>query len=75
MFIAVYNLFYTSMAVLALGVFEQDVNDKSSLSYPKLYSVGLHGGLFNKKEFILAAIHGSMASCVIFFVPYGKSII
>ncbi|XP_011344582.1 phospholipid-transporting ATPase ID isoform X2 [Ooceraea biroi] len=71
MYISVYNLFYTSLPVLAVGIFDQDVNDKNSLMYPKLYAPGLQNLLFNKKEFCWSAIHGFFASCVLFLVPYG----
>lgn len=72
MYISVYNLFYTSLPVLAVGIFDQDVNDKNSLMYPKLYAPGLQNLLFNKKEFCWSALHGFFASCVLFLVPYGK---
>lgn len=72
MYISVYNLFYTSLPVLAVGVFDQDVNDKNSLMYPKLYTPGHQNLLFNKKEFCWSALHGFFASCVIFLVPYGE---
>ncbi|KAK6631413.1 hypothetical protein RUM44_005940 [Polyplax serrata] len=71
MFIAVYNLFYTSMPVLALGIFDQDVSDLNSLNYPKLYIAGQRNLLFNKAEFIKSALHGFFTSCVIFLIPYG----
>ncbi|EEB16029.1 ATPase, class I, type 8B, putative [Pediculus humanus corporis] len=71
MFIAVYNLFYTSMPVLALGIFDQDVSDLNSLNYPKLYVAGQKNLLFNKAEFIKSALHGFFTSCVIFLIPYG----
>ncbi|XP_066581090.1 phospholipid-transporting ATPase ID isoform X2 [Prorops nasuta] len=71
MYISVYNLFYTSLPVLAVGIFDQDVNDKNSLLYPKLYTPGLQNLLFNKKEFCWSALHGFFASCVLFLVPYG----
>ena len=72
MFIAVYNLFYTSMPVLALAVFDQDVKERQSLTYPKLYTPGLHDLLFNKAEFMKAAMYGFFTSLVIFIVPYGE---
>ena len=72
MFIAVYNLFYTSMPVLALGIFDQDVNSQNSLAYPKLYTPGLTNGLFNKLDFFRSALHGFVASGVLFFIPYGE---
>lgn len=57
---------------MSLGVFDQDVNDKNSLSYPKLYTPGHQDLLFNKKEFLKSAMHGFFTSCILFLVPYGK---
>ncbi|XP_069982480.1 probable phospholipid-transporting ATPase IM isoform X3 [Penaeus vannamei] len=71
MFISVYNLFYTSMPVLALGIFEQDVNAVNSIKFPRLYSPGLNNALFNKREFFRSALHGFLTSCVLFFIPFG----
>ena len=73
MFISVYNLFYTSLPVLALGVFEQDVSDKHSVEYPKLYTPGLKSQLFNTKEFVYSVLHGAFSSLILFLIPYGKS--
>ena len=73
-FIAVYNLFYTSQPVLALGVFDQDVKADYSLKYPQLYWPGIHSRLFNKKEFFKSALQGFITSCVLFFVADGKII-
>lgn len=70
-YISVYNLFYTSLPVLALGIFEQDVSDRLSLQYPKLYTPGLKSTLFNCKEFIKSVMHGGFSSVVLFFIPYG----
>ncbi|XP_045501298.1 probable phospholipid-transporting ATPase IM isoform X1 [Colias croceus] len=71
MFISVYNLFYTSLPVLALGVFEQDVSDATSLQFPKLYAPGHTSELFNKTEFIKSTLHGCFTSLVLFLIPYG----
>nr|NP_001287296.1 ATPase 8B, isoform I [Drosophila melanogaster]AHN57295.1 ATPase 8B, isoform I [Drosophila melanogaster] len=71
MFISVYNLFYTSLPVLALGVFEQDVSDKNSLEFPRLYTPGLKSELFNIREFIYSVLHGAFTSLVLFLIPYG----
>ncbi|XP_064118289.1 phospholipid-transporting ATPase ID-like [Macrobrachium nipponense] len=71
MFISVYNLFYTSMPVLALGIFEQDVNAKNSIKFPRLYTPGLQNALFNKREFFRSALHGFLTSCILFFIPFG----
>lgn len=71
MYISVYNLFYTSLPVLALGIFEQDVSDKHSIEYPKLYTPGLTNALFNIQEFIWSVMHGVFASLILFIIPYG----
>lgn len=74
MFISVYNLFYTSLPVLALGVFEQDVSDATSLQFPKLYAPGHTSQLFNKTEFIKSTLHGCFTSLVLFLIPYGECV-
>ncbi|XP_055538978.1 phospholipid-transporting ATPase ID isoform X3 [Wyeomyia smithii] len=71
MFISVYNLFYTSLPVLALGIFEQDVSDKNSVEYPKLYTPGITNALFNTTEFIRSVLHGIFSSLILFLIPYG----
>ncbi|KAH8347307.1 hypothetical protein KR059_008680 [Drosophila kikkawai] len=71
MFISVYNLFYTSLPVLALGVFEQDVSDKNSVEFPRLYTPGLKSELFNIREFIYSVLHGAFTSLILFLIPYG----
>ncbi|KAH8038726.1 hypothetical protein HPB51_002870 [Rhipicephalus microplus] len=70
-FISFYNVFYTSLPVLALGVFDQDVNDVNSMRYPKLYTPGHLNLLFNKVEFLKSVAHGVVSSFVLFFIPYG----
>ncbi|XP_051828748.1 phospholipid-transporting ATPase FetA-like [Antechinus flavipes] len=72
-FIAFYNLVYTSLPVLALTLFDQDVNDLWSLRFPELYEPGQYNLYFNKKEFVKCIIYGIYSSLVLFFVPYGST--
>ncbi|CAF3568862.1 unnamed protein product [Rotaria sp. Silwood1] len=69
-FIATYNVFFTSLPVLVLGVFDQDISADHSLSKPHLYTPGQNDEFFNKKVFAESVIHGILTSCVIFFVSY-----
>lgn len=71
MYISVYNLFYTSLPVLAVGIFDQDVNDKNSILYPQLYKPGHYNLFFNKKEFFRSALQGCYISLVLFSIPFG----
>lgn len=71
MYISVYNLFYTSLPVLAIGIFDQDVSDKNSIVYPQLYRPGHLNLFFNKTEFFWSALQGCYVSIVLFFIPFG----
>ncbi|ESO08153.1 hypothetical protein HELRODRAFT_75635 [Helobdella robusta] len=71
-FISLYNICYTSLPVLALGIFEQDVNDDYSLTYPSLYTPGHKNLFFNKKIFAMSVVEGVVSSLVLFFVPYAS---
>lgn len=70
-FISTYNVFFSSLPVLALGVFDQDVDEELSVKYPSLYLPGQKGTLFNRKEFLFSVMHGIVSSLVLFFIPYG----
>ncbi|XP_026227999.1 phospholipid-transporting ATPase ID isoform X2 [Anabas testudineus] len=69
-FITLYNIVYTSLPVLAMGIFDQDVPDQRSLEYPKLYEPGQLNLLFNKRQFFICIAQGIYTSVVLFFVPY-----
>lgn len=38
--VSLYNVVFTSLPVLSLGIFEQDVGKKYSLQHPELYVLG-----------------------------------
>ena len=73
MFIACYNVFYSSQPVLAIGIFDQDVDVDHALKYPKLYAPGLSSALFNKREFFKSALQGFISSCFLFFLSHGET--
>ncbi|KAM9202894.1 putative phospholipid-transporting ATPase IM [Dugong dugon] len=70
-FITLFNIVYTSLPVLAMGIFDQDVSDQSSMDYPQLYKPGQLNLLFNKRKFFICVAHGIYTSLVLFFIPYG----
>ncbi|XP_018428668.1 PREDICTED: phospholipid-transporting ATPase ID-like, partial [Nanorana parkeri] len=70
-FITLYNLVYTSLPVLGMSLFDQDVDDRWSMEYPQLYEPGQKNRYFNIKEFVKCVIHGVYSSLVLFFIPYG----
>ncbi|XP_012667100.2 phospholipid-transporting ATPase FetA-like [Otolemur garnettii] len=70
-FITCYNLVYTSLPVLGMSLFDQDVNETWSLRFPELYEPGQHNFYFNKREFMKCLLHGIYNSFVLFFIPMG----
>ncbi|XP_071436509.1 phospholipid-transporting ATPase IC isoform X2 [Pithys albifrons albifrons] len=70
-FITLYNVLYSSLPVLLVGLLDQDVSDKLSLRFPRLYILGQKDLLFNYKKFFVSLLHGAVTSLIIFFIPYG----
>lgn len=70
-FITLYNVLYSSLPVLLMGLLDQDVSDKLSLRFPGLYVVGQRDLLFNYRKFFVSLLHGILTSMVLFFIPLG----
>ncbi|XP_074135531.1 phospholipid-transporting ATPase IC [Sminthopsis crassicaudata] len=70
-FITLYNVLYSSLPVLLVGLLDQDVSDKLSLRFPSLYVVGQRDLLFNYKKFFISLFHGVLTSMILFFIPLG----
>ncbi|XP_013857953.1 phospholipid-transporting ATPase ID [Austrofundulus limnaeus] len=69
-FITLYNTVYTATPVLALGLFDQDVNDRWSCQYPQLYFPGQLNKYFNKMAFVRCVMISCYSSLILFFVPW-----
>ncbi|EDL31538.1 mCG13368, isoform CRA_a, partial [Mus musculus] len=67
-FLALFNLLYSTLPVLYIGLFEQDVTAEKSLKMPELYMAGQKGELFNYSIFMQAITHGTITSMINFFV-------
>uniref|UniRef100_A0A2K6LJ11 Phospholipid-transporting ATPase n=1 Tax=Rhinopithecus bieti TaxID=61621 RepID=A0A2K6LJ11_RHIBE len=70
-FITLYNVLYSSLPVLLMGLLDQDVSDKLSLRFPGLHIVGQRDLLFNYKRFFVSLLHGVLTSMILFFIPLG----
>jgi magnesium-transporting ATPase (P-type) len=64
-------MFYTSMPIIILGIFDKDVDATAALRYGQLYAPGRKNQLFNRRLFMLDAILGGIASLVLAGVPAG----
>ncbi|EDQ88909.1 uncharacterized protein MONBRDRAFT_32498 [Monosiga brevicollis MX1] len=68
-FISTFNVIYSSLPILVVGILEQDVNDRESLANPHLYEAGPRNILFDRESFYWSLFRGVLHGVVIFFVP------
>ncbi|KAJ1963195.1 phospholipid transporting ATPase, partial [Dispira parvispora] len=65
-----YNLLFTSLPVLVLGVLDQDVAPEVSMSVPQLYRAGIKGSQYNMRRFWLHVLDGIYQSLVCVLIPF-----
>ncbi|GER29832.1 ATPase E1-E2 type family protein / haloaciddehalogenase-like hydrolase family protein [Striga asiatica] len=66
-FLSLYNIFFTSLPVIAMGVFDQDVSARFCLKYPMLYQEGVQNLLFSWRRIIGWMLNGIISALIIFF--------
>ncbi|CAJ1975388.1 unnamed protein product [Sphenostylis stenocarpa] len=66
-YLSLYNVFFTSLPVIALGVFDQDVSARLCLKFPLLYQEGVQNVLFSWKRILGWAFNGVLSATIIFF--------
>ncbi|KAG9309612.1 hypothetical protein JVU11DRAFT_10273 [Chiua virens] len=69
-FILLYNLVFTSLPVIVLGAFDQDINMKAALAFPELYIRGIRGLEYTRIKFWSYMLDGLYQSAVVFYIPY-----
>ncbi|MQL90819.1 hypothetical protein Taro_023433 [Colocasia esculenta] len=70
-FLALYNVFFTSLPAIALGVFDQDVSTQYCLKFPILYQEGTQNLLFSWIRIIGWIVNGICSAITIFFFCTG----
>ncbi len=69
-YLMLYNLFFTSLPVIFLGVLDQDVSDSVSLLVPQLYKTGILRKEWTQPKFWCYMLDGLYQSVISFFFPY-----
>ncbi|KAK3141026.1 hypothetical protein QOZ80_5AG0409070 [Eleusine coracana subsp. coracana] len=64
---ALYNVLFTSLPVIAMGVFDQDVPARFCLKYPMLYQEGPQNLLFRWSRILGWMLYGVASAVIIFF--------
>ncbi|GAB2213107.1 hypothetical protein Droror1_Dr00021125 [Drosera rotundifolia] len=66
-YLSFYNIFFTSLPVIALGVFDQDVSSKLCLKFPQLYQEGVQNVIFNWRRIIGWSFNGIFSATSVFY--------
>lgn len=66
-YMSLFNVFFTSLPVIALGVFDQDVSARFCLQFPRLYQEGPQNILFRWARIFGWMFNGICSSTIIFF--------
>lgn len=69
-YILMFNLLFTSVPVILMGVLDQDVTDAVSLAVPELYRRGIERMEWTQTKFWLYMLDGIYQSVMVFFIPY-----
>ncbi|KAJ8774614.1 hypothetical protein K2173_017060 [Erythroxylum novogranatense] len=67
-FLSLYNVLFTSLPVISLGVFDQDVSPACSVKFPLLYQEGVQNALFSWRRIIGWMFNGFCSAIIIFFL-------
>ncbi|KAL5341511.1 hypothetical protein BJX70DRAFT_358989 [Aspergillus crustosus] len=69
-YIVLVNVAFTSLPVILMGIFDQDVDDKVSLAVPQLYMRGIERLEWSQTKFWLYMLDGFYQSVICFYMPY-----
>ncbi|KAJ4915533.1 putative phospholipid-transporting ATPase 11 [Raphanus sativus] len=67
-FLSLFNVFFSSLPVIALGVFDQDVSARFCYKFPLLYQEGVQNLLFSWKRIIGWMFNGLISALAVFFI-------
>nr|GEV50343.1 putative phospholipid-transporting ATPase 9 [Tanacetum cinerariifolium] len=67
-YLSLYNVFFTSLPAIALGVFDQDVSARFCLKFPLLYQEGVQNTLFRWRRIFGWMLNGLASGIIIFFL-------
>nr|CAD7193568.1 unnamed protein product [Timema douglasi] len=68
MYLMLYNLLFTSLPPIAIGVYDQDVPEEILLARPSLYRQGRLGSVYKPHSFWITVADALYQSIVIFFI-------
>lgn len=67
--IGLYNVIFTALPPLAMGLFDKTCSADKMMTYPKLYKPSQSGEMFNIKVFLMWITNGMIHSAILFWLP------
>uniref|UniRef100_A0A8C2JIT1 Phospholipid-transporting ATPase n=1 Tax=Cyprinus carpio TaxID=7962 RepID=A0A8C2JIT1_CYPCA len=67
--IGLYNVIFTALPPLTLGIFERSCRKENMLKYPELYKTSQNAMGFNTKVFLAHCLNGLFHSVILFWFP------
>ena len=74
-FISTYNVCFTSLPIVVVGIFDKDVDAVASVRFGRLFTPGIRDAFFNRKLFAFDAVWGLVGSLVVAGFPAGTDLI
>lgn len=71
-FITMFNVAYSSLPIIIVATFDQDVDELWCLAYPKLYYAGILERYFNSRVIRNSLLRGLIHSIVVYYVIMGS---
>ncbi|KAG1519211.1 hypothetical protein G6F52_008840 [Rhizopus delemar] len=68
--VTLFNVVFTSLPIMFMGIWDQDLDAELSLKHPQLYRMGLRDDKFKVWRFWLTIFDSIFQSSVCFFFPY-----
>ena len=69
--LSMFNTLFTSLPVIFMGIFEQDMRPATLLAVPELYSIGPQRRGFNFRKYLYWATLGAVEAVLVYFTIYG----
>lgn len=67
--LAMYNVIFSLLPVIFIGIFERDLPARTLLDLPELYAIGRLSQAYNLREFWLWMLKGILSAVILLFVP------
>ncbi|OMJ88945.1 hypothetical protein SteCoe_9054 [Stentor coeruleus] len=68
-----YNIFFTTLPIIIIGIFDEDLSAKKIMLQPQVYSIGIHNSMFNWKKLLTYAMISSVQGVILIILCYVAS--